>query len=271
MDISFNNAGNLTKSDYLNFKYFVLSLSFTGRTSISDQILLVGLIEQHIQYTNGMSGVRPGTRKMRTETNLNNGTVSRSLERLREAGWLEILSRGNRTGKATVLRVAFLNPPATFDPSIKYEELVHPLATYTELWTKYALGIKCLAILNFLHKSQNEAPDGHIRARIIESTGISRETINKSIDWLQAVGLIEMNGKKVMLTQSVYEHPISKYLEICDLFSIEHQREIRIKQHNYERGLSASVRSEARKSAISAIIAKREQDKYERQTQVSGF
>jgi DNA-binding transcriptional regulator GbsR (MarR family) len=255
MEIDFYDSQNLSKEEYINYKYFVMSLCFKGRTACTDQSLLIALIGQHIRYTNGKSGVRPGVRKMRTETALNKNTVARSLERLKAQGWIEKIYSGNREGSATIWRVNFSNPPYQFKLDFDYKELINPLAQFEVIWTKYCLGPRALFTFNALHLASSDSPQGLICSKIMNATGSSRRAINDTLQALINFNLVYKNGRFYGINPDVYIRPEKFYEEIFDYYSVDYQKELRINLHNLESRHTAVYRSKARQTAVQKIIS----------------
>ena len=257
MEIEFFDNKSLSKNEYLNFKYFVLSSSFKGRTGNSDQALLVALINQHIKYTNGKSGVRPGIRKMRTETALSATTVNSALWRLHSQGWIEQMNSGNREGTASIWRVKFQNPPFLFDGTVNYKELVNPLAENELIWTKYCLGNRALTVLNVLHQEFQKSDSGLICTRIMESTECSRPPIMNALAALINVNLVNKVGKKYTINPEIYLKPEVYVTEILDYYSAENQKQKMKELHLFEKRLTVEYRAQARQANIQNIISAR--------------
>ena len=261
----------LTKEDYLHFKSFVAFTMFKGRTATSLKAVLLELINQHVIYTNGNSGVRPGARKIRTATNLNEKTVIKALQGLLSRGWVDCLSRGNIEGKASVWRVRFTNPPVEYMRDFNYSEQMHPLALEDDIWTKYALGIRDLQILNTIYASRSETPNGLIKARISEQTGYAHKSLTLSLDTLMQVGLVTKVGKNFRFTQEPCENPRQSANDIRTFYSVEIRRAKRERQHKVDRIRTANFRSFARERNLDLLIFRRTLAKEQRIRSLSDY
>jgi hypothetical protein len=256
----------LTKEDYRHFKSFVTFTMFKGRTATSDKSVLLELISQHVIYTNGDSGVRPGARKIRTSTNLNANTIIRSLERLRKTGWVECLSRGSIEGTASVWRVNFKNPPIEYRRDFNYVAKMHPIALEDDIWTKYALGVRDLQILNSMYSSRKESPNGLIKARISEQTDYAHNSLTQSLESLVQARLVTHEGKRYKVAQEPCDNPKQSADDIRTFYSVDTRRADREIQHKIDRIHTAGFRSFARERNIQNLILDRTLDKEKRQS-----
>jgi DNA-binding MarR family transcriptional regulator len=247
----------LTKEDYLHFKSFVTYTMFKGRTATSDKAVLLEQISQHIIYTNGNSGVRPGARKIRTATNLNVKTIIRALERLRKGGWIECLSRGSLGGTASVWRVCFKNPPLEYSRNFDYAECLHPMSLEADIWTKYALGVRDLQILNAIYLSRELSPNGLIKKQISDETDYKHKSLTKSLETLMQVGLVIRQGNEYRVTPESCLFPRKMAEDVRTFYSVESRRIVRQSQHSLERNSTAGYMSYVRRTHIEAKILDR--------------
>ena len=261
----------LTKEDYLHFKSFVTFTIFKGRTATSLKTVLLELINQHVIYTNGNSGVRPGARKIRTATNLNEKTIIKALQGLLNGGWVECLSRGNIEGKASVWRVRFKNPPTEYIRDFNYSEHMHPLALEDDIWTKYALGIRDLQILNTIYSSREDSPNGLRKARISEQTGYAHESLTKSLGSLVQARLVVQEGKHYKVAPEPCDNPKQSAEDIRTLYGVETRRAKRERQHKVDRIRTANFRSFARERNIDLLIFRRTLAKEQRIRSLSDY
>lgn len=255
----------LTKEDYLHFKSFVTYTMFKGRTATSDKAVLLALISQHIVYTNGNSGVRPGVRKIRTATNLNKNTIARALERLRKDGWIDCLSRGSIEGTASVWGVSFKNPPIQYSRDFNYSEVMHPIALEKDIWTKYALGVRDLQILNTIYSSREDSPKGLIKTKISRQTNYAHESLTKSLGSLVQARLVTQEGKRYKVAPEPCDNPKQSAEDIRTLYSVDARRAGREIQHKIDRIQTAGFRSFARERNIQNLILDRTLEKEKRQ------
>lgn len=256
----------LTKEDYLHFKSFVTYTIFKGRTATSDKAVLLALISQHIVYTNGNSGVRPGVRKIRTATNLNKNTIARALERLRKDGWIDCLSRGSIEGTASVWGVSFKNPPIQYSRDFNYSEVMHPIALEEDIWTKYALGVRDLQILNTIYSSREDSPNGLIKTKISRQTNYAHESLTKSLGSLVQARLVTQEGKRYKVAPEPCDNPKQAAEDIRTLYSVDARRAGMEMQHKIDRIQTAGFRSFARERNIQNMILYRTLDKEIRQS-----
>jgi len=233
----------LTAEDYHHFKSFVTFTLFKGSTSASDKAVLLELISQHIVYTKGNSGVRPGARKIRTATNLNANTIIHALERLRKTGWVECLSRGSIGGTASVWRVKFRNPPLEYSRDFNYAECLHPMSHEADIWTKYALGIRDLQILNVIYFSRELSLNGLIKKRISDETGYAHKSLTNSLETLMQVGLVIRQGNEYKVAPESCQLPTKMAEDVRTFYSVQSRRTNRQKQHTLERRNNAEYRS----------------------------
>lgn len=261
----FHLPTGLTKEDYLHFKSFVTYTMFKGRTATSDKAVLLALISQHIVYTNGNSGVRPGVRKIRTATNLNKNTIARALERLRKDGWIDCLSRGSIEGTASVWGVSFKNPPIQYSRDFNYSEVMHPIALEKDIWTKYALGVRDLQILNTIYSSREDSPKGLIKTKISRQTNYAHESLTKSLGSLVQARLVTQEGKRYKVAPEPCDNPKQSAEDIRTLYSVDARRAGREIQHKIDRIQTAGFRSFARERNIQNLILDRTLEKEKRQ------
>lgn len=248
----------LSKNQMRNARSFVLSSKFPCSTAQTDQAVLIALIDESITYVKGRSGVRPGTRKLRSTTNLNIETISIALIRLSSQGWVIRYSKGSRSGTATVWRVNFEKfYKFGYEHSFDYMSFNHPLAEHFQLWTKFGLGIKTLHILNFLY--QNCGPSGEYlsakKSAIEKGAGYSWKSVTDGLSILVNMDLVTRDGNKYSIDDSAVKEP-GRFIElIFDYYSIEHRIEKREHQHKLERLASAPCRSMERDLNIQLKIA----------------
>lgn len=253
----FQLPDGLTKEDYQHFKSFVTFTMFKGPTATSDKAVLLEQISQHIIYTHGNSGVRPGARKVRTATNLNANTVIRALERLRKTGWIECLSRGSSGGTASVWRVLFRSPPMEYSRDFNYAECLHPMSLEADIWTKYALGIRDLQIFNAIYSSRELSPNGLIKKKISDQTGYAHKSLTKSLETLMQVGLVIRQKNEYKVAPESCQLPTKMAEDVRTFYSVQSRRTIRQKQHSLERRNNAEYRSYVRQTYIEGKIIDR--------------
>ena len=213
----------------------------------------------------GDSGVRPGARKIRTSTNLNANTIINALERLRKTGWVECLSRGSTEGTASVWRVCFKCPPIEYSRDFNYVALMHPIALEDDVWTKYALGIRDLQVLNSIYSSRGGSPNGLIKARISEKTNYAHKSLTDSLESLMQARLVDKEGKRYKVAQEPCDNPKQSADDIRTFYSVDSRRADREIQHKIDRIHTAGFRSFARERSIQNLILDRTLEKEKRQ------
>jgi len=248
---------SLSKAQMKNSRNFVLSRKFPYRTAQTDQAVLVALINESIMYVNGLSGVRPGNRKLRTATNLNIETISISLQRLHSQGWVTLYSKGSRSGTASVWRVNFEKFYIFgYQHSFDYTGFNHPLAEHFRLWTKFGLGIKALHILNFL--CQHHGKSGEFlsvkKSSIEKGTGYSWKSVTDGLSDLMNLNLVMRIGSKYSINELSVKEPESFVELICDYYSIYTRVEKREHQQKLEQLASAQYRGIEREKNIQQKI-----------------
>jgi predicted transcriptional regulator len=174
---------------------------FEARTGKTDRAVLLFLIKQGIEV--GAYNVYPGTRNISVAVGISKETTSKSLIRLKDAGWIERQSSGRRRLKgADIWRIRF--------ESFQYETIddldhSHPLLEYAEVWTPSGLGINAQRVLQYL-----SATTASMNVKeLMEITSLGRKATYNAVAKLSGWGIIAKEGKRYFvepITPQELEH-----------------------------------------------------------------
>jgi len=161
---------------------------FEARTGKTDRAVLLFLIKQGIEV--GAYNVYPGTRNISVDVGISKETASKSLIRLKDAGWIERQSSGRRRLKgADIWRIRF--------ESFQYETIddldhSHPLLAYADIWTPSGLGINAQRVLQYL-----SATTASMNVKeLMEITSLGRKATYNAVAKLSGWGIIAKEGKR---------------------------------------------------------------------------
>ena len=174
---------------------------FEARTGKTDRAVLLFLIKQGIEV--GAYNVYPGTRNISVAVGISKETASKSLIRLKDAGWIERQSSGRRRLKgADIWRIRF--------ESFQYETIddldqSHPLLAYADIWTPSGLGINAQRVLQYL-----SATTASMNVKeLMEITSLGRKATYNAVAKLSGWGIIAKEGKRYFvepITPQELEH-----------------------------------------------------------------
>ncbi len=164
---------------------------FEARTGKTDRAVLLFLIKRGIEI--GAYNVYPGTRNISVELGITKETVSVSLRRLQDAGWIERQSEGRRKLKgADIWRIRF--------ESFQFESIdeldhSHPLLAYSDIWTPAGLGINAQRVLQYLSATTTSM---NVK-QIMDITSLGRKAADNAVAKLSGWGIIAKEGKKYLV------------------------------------------------------------------------
>lgn len=206
---------------------------FEARTGKTDRAVLLFLIKRGIEI--GAYNVYPGTRNISVELGITKETVSVSLRRLQDAGWIERQSSGRRHLKgADIWRIRF--------ESFQFESIddldqSHPLLAYSDIWTPSGLGINAQRVLQYLSVTTTSM---NVK-QLMDITSLGRKATHNAVAKLSGWGIIAKEGKKYLVEPITSEELDHLVLSIDKKYQLNLKKRTKASLYKKERASNREV------------------------------
>ena len=211
-----------------------LSPSFTGRTGKSDKEVLKSLT--YIAMQNGGYTASPGERMLAENSGKDARTVSKSLWRLHDKGWITNTWRSNYLeDRASRWRI---NWDADFLIDVEFIDEALILTEHL-LWSGYCLGENCQTIYRAMYLNNK----GHKKKELEKLLGFGFKAISTALERLVAGELVLKDGRRYYVRQFESIDEQKQQIEpIKTKWNVSEQLEKKIERHQLHRIVRENVK-----------------------------